>query len=172
MDIWDILMSHPLAVTIVVSIISSAVFCVLFNWLLSAVFPQIQPISVAIAVYNTNNWKSTEVSIGLIISCIFESDGYCVESSGLDIVAIPESLASSFLIVDIQFVTPKKSWLCHFCITLIVAYEFRLCLQPVGKVAPCPVVTPPRSGFGSALSIFIIFQHNMVNFATDEQKSA
>ncbi len=41
MDIWDILMSHPLAVTIVVSIISSAVFCVLFNWLLSAVFPQI-----------------------------------------------------------------------------------------------------------------------------------
>lgn len=58
--------------------------------------------------YNTNNWKSTEVSIGLIISCIFESDGYCVESSGLDIVAIPESLISSFLIVDIQFVTPKN----------------------------------------------------------------
>lgn len=51
----------------------------------------------------------------------------------------------------------EKSWLCHFCITLIVAYEFRLCLQPVGKVAPCPVVTPPRSGFGSALSIFITF---------------
>lgn len=41
MDIWDILMEHPLAVTVVVSIISSAVFCVLFNWLLSAVFPQI-----------------------------------------------------------------------------------------------------------------------------------
>jgi hypothetical protein len=41
MDIWDFLMSHPLVVTIVVSIISSAVFCVLFNWLLSAVFPQI-----------------------------------------------------------------------------------------------------------------------------------
>ena len=59
----------------------------------------------------------------------------------------------------------KKSWLCHFCITLIVAYEFRLCLQPVGKVAPCPVVTPPRSGFGSALSIFITFQHNMVIYA-------
>ena len=41
MDIWDILMSHTLAVTIVVSIISSAVFFVLFNWFLSAVFPQI-----------------------------------------------------------------------------------------------------------------------------------
>lgn len=52
--------------------------------------------------------SSTESLNGLITSCIFESDGYCVESSGLDIVAIPESLISSFLIVDIQVVTPKK----------------------------------------------------------------
>lgn len=41
MDCWDFMMRHSLAVSIVVSIISSVGFSILFGWLWSIILPHI-----------------------------------------------------------------------------------------------------------------------------------